>query len=64
VVFPQDEVKSCPNCSELADTHVFYEFDAFGVRMMQGRERLQSWCAACRSEGMEHPQPFMRCAPE
>jgi len=64
VVFPQDEVKSCPNCSELAGTHIFYSFEHFGTRWMQGRERLQSWCAACRSDGMEHPQAFMRCGPE
>jgi hypothetical protein len=51
IAFKDDDVKSCPNCSVEAGHHVFYGYDDFGYRMLNGHETLQSWCMACRSRG-------------
>ena len=42
--------KSCPHCSQREGKHVFYEYESFGFRDMNGRVRVQSWCGPCRSQ--------------
>lgn len=62
IVFKDDDVKSCPNCSVQRGVHVFYEYEAFGTRNDNGTVRVQSHCTACRNHGrMGYPNPFMTC---
>jgi hypothetical protein len=41
--------KSCPKCSEAAGRHVYRPLADFGVRVVHGREYIQSHCAGCRT---------------
>ncbi len=58
IVFKDDDVKSCPNCSVEAGRHVFYTYEDFGYRL--DGKYVQSWCTACRSHEAK-TTPFMEC---